>query len=95
LDCTVLWKVVQAKPRKGQVAFRRGHAGATEPLPFIADDILVHFDDERRRSKLDLLAEFGKTNQVLLFTHHRSVRAPAEPLVQQGLANIIDLGRAV
>ena len=70
------------------------YAGATEPLPFIADDILVHFDDERSRSTLDLLAEFGKTNQVLLFTHHRSVRALAEPLAQQGLANIIDLDRA-
>jgi uncharacterized protein YhaN len=69
------------------------YASATEPLPFIADDILVHFDDERSRSTLDLLAEFGKTNQVLLFTHHRSVRALAEPLVRQGLANIVDLDR--
>ena len=77
-----------------RLASLENYAGATEPLPFIADDILVHFDDERSRSTLDLLAEFGKTNQVLLFTHHRSVRALAEPLAQQGLANIIDLDRA-
>lgn len=77
-----------------RLASLENYAGATEPLPFIADDILVHFDDERSRSTLDLLAEFGKTNQVLLFTHHRSVRALAEPLVQQGLATIIDLDRA-
>ncbi|AOR80321.1 YhaN family protein [Novosphingobium resinovorum] len=77
-----------------RLASLENYASATEPLPFIADDVLVHFDDERSRSTLDLLAEFGKTNQVLLFTHHRSVRALAEPLVQQGLANIIDLDRA-
>jgi len=77
-----------------RLASLENYAGATEPLPFIADDILVHFDDERSRSTLDLLAEFGKTNQVLLFTHHRSVRALAEPLATQGLANIIDLDRA-
>ena len=76
-----------------RLASLENYASATEPLPFIADDILVHFDDERSRSTLDLLAEFGKTNQVLLFTHHRSVRALAEPLAQQGLANIIDLER--
>ncbi|KKW90585.1 YhaN family protein [Sphingobium chungbukense] len=77
-----------------RLASLENYGGATEPLPFIADDILVHFDDERSRSTLDLLAEFGKTNQVLLFTHHRSVRALAEPLTGKGLANIIDLDRA-
>jgi uncharacterized protein YhaN len=76
-----------------RLASLENYASATEPLPFIADDILVHFDDERSRSTLDLLAEFGKTNQVLLFTHHRSVRTLAEPLVRQGLANIVDLDR--
>lgn len=77
-----------------RLASLENYAGATEPLPFIADDILVHFDDDRSRSTLDLLAEFGRTNQVLLFTHHRSVRTLAEPLVANGLANIIDLDRA-
>ncbi|MES1972855.1 MAG: AAA family ATPase [Pseudomonadota bacterium] len=76
-----------------RLASLENYGGATEPLPFIADDILVHFDDERSRSTLDLLAEFGKTNQVLLFTHHRSVRALAEPLAAKGLANVIDLDR--
>ncbi|NML91928.1 AAA family ATPase [Sphingobium sp. TB-6] len=76
-----------------RLASLENYGGATEPLPFIADDILVHFDDERSRSTLDLLAEYGKTNQVLLFTHHRSVRALAEPLAAAGVANIIDLDR--
>ncbi|KRW95143.1 hypothetical protein AQY21_15965 [Paracoccus sp. MKU1] len=69
------------------------YAGATEPLPFVADDILVHFDDDRSKATLDLLADFGKANQVLLFTHHRSIRALAAPLASAGLANIVDLER--
>lgn len=76
-----------------RIASLESYAGATEPLPFIADDILVHFDDDRSQATLGLLAEFGKMNQVLLFTHHRSVRSLVEPLVADGLANLIDLDR--
>jgi uncharacterized protein YhaN len=76
-----------------RLASLENYASATEPLPFIADDILVHFDDERSQATLELLADFGKSNQVLLFTHHRSVRALAEPLASAGLANIVDLER--
>ncbi len=77
-----------------RLASLENYAKSAEPLPFIADDILVHFDDQRSSSTLDLLAEFGRTNQVLLFTHHRSVRALAEPLAAKGLASIVELGRA-
>jgi uncharacterized protein YhaN len=77
-----------------RLASLENYARATEPLPFIADDILVHFDDERSRSTLDLLAEFGRVNQVLLFTHHRTIRDLTEPLVAKGLANVVDLDRA-
>lgn len=67
------------------------YAKSAEPIPFIADDILVHFDDERAAATLQLLAEFGKTNQVLLFTHHQSVRDAAAALGEQAV-QIIDLG---
>lgn len=56
------------------------YCATAEPLPFIGDDLLVHFDDERSRATLDLLAELGKATQVLLFTHHRSVRDMAAML---------------
>ena len=45
-------------------------AEATQPLPLIADDLLVNFDDKRARAALRLLGEFGRTTQVILFTHH-------------------------
>ncbi|WP_457573662.1 AAA family ATPase [Desulfolithobacter sp.] len=45
-------------------------AEAGQAMPFIADDILINFDDDRSRAALDLLAEVGQKNQVILFTHH-------------------------
>jgi uncharacterized protein YhaN len=41
-----------------------------EPLPFVADDLLVNFDDERAKAALRVLAELGRRTQVLFFTHH-------------------------
>lgn len=42
-----------------------------EPLPFIVDDILVNFDDDRSIAALKVLAELSSGTQVLFFTHHR------------------------
>jgi uncharacterized protein YhaN len=41
-----------------------------EPLPFLVDDILVNFDDERARLALVALADLSRKTQVLFFTHH-------------------------
>lgn len=41
-----------------------------EPLPFIVDDILINFDDDRSAATLKVLAELAKKTQVILFTHH-------------------------
>ncbi|MDW7771491.1 MAG: AAA family ATPase [Desulfobulbaceae bacterium] len=45
----------------------------SEPLPFIVDDILINFDDERSKATLEALADLGEKNQVILFTHHRRI----------------------
>lgn len=45
-------------------------ATTMEPLPCIFDDILVNYDDVRTAAALRQLAEFSRTTQVLLFTHH-------------------------
>ncbi|NTW83611.1 MAG: AAA family ATPase [Chlorobiaceae bacterium] len=44
-----------------------------EPMPFIVDDILINFDDDRSRATLKALSELGEKNQVILFTHHRKI----------------------
>jgi uncharacterized protein YhaN len=74
-----------------RIASIQQYCQAAEPLPFIADDVLVHFDDDRGVAALGLLAELGRTTQVLVFTHHRHVRDAAMPLVAAQRAAIIDL----
>ena len=45
----------------------------SEPLPFIVDDILIGFDDNRTKACLEVLAELALKTQVLIFTHHKRV----------------------
>ncbi len=49
-----------------------------EPLPFIVDDILLRFDDERALATLKVLADLSQKTQILFFTHHRHLVALAE-----------------
>ncbi len=41
-----------------------------EPIPFIVDDILVHFDDIRSKETLKILLELSSHTQIIFFTHH-------------------------
>ena len=41
-----------------------------EPLPFIVDDILIMFDDDRAVAALRALASLSTQTQVIFFTHH-------------------------
>lgn len=49
-------------------------------MPFVVDDILIGFDDDRTRVCLEVLAELANRTQVLLFTHHRRVLELADRL---------------
>jgi uncharacterized protein YhaN len=49
------------------------HLSKGEPMPFVVDDILIGFDDNRTRVCIEVLAELAASTQVLLFTHHRRV----------------------
>ena len=42
-----------------------------EPLPFIVDDILLRFDDDRALATLHVLADLSRKTQILFFTHHQ------------------------
>jgi uncharacterized protein YhaN len=61
-----------------RVAAVQAYAEQAEPLPFIADDLLVHFDDARAAAAIALLTELGQTTQVILFTHHDHIVGLAE-----------------
>jgi uncharacterized protein YhaN len=60
-----------------RIASVEHHAAHAEPLPFIADDLLVHFDDTRAAAAIALLARLGQATQVVLFTHHDHIAALA------------------
>lgn len=45
-----------------------------EPIPLIADDILIQFDDQRAAATLNVLQSLSTKTQVLLFTHHDHIR---------------------
>ena len=40
------------------------------PLPFIADDLFINFDDERAAAGFQVLGQLAEKTQVLFFTHH-------------------------
>jgi uncharacterized protein YhaN len=56
-----------------------------EPMPFIVDDILLRFDDERAVAALLSLGELSAKTQVVFFTHHRRLVELAEANVEQGM----------
>lgn len=56
-----------------RIATLEQHLKKGEPMPFVVDDILIGFDDNRTRVCLEVLAELSTNIQVLLFTHHRRV----------------------
>ena len=60
-----------------RVAAIESHIARAEPLPFVADDLLVNFDDNRAAAALRMLVELGRKTQVILFTHHDHLAALA------------------
>jgi len=55
-----------------------------EPMPFIVDDILIRFDDDRARATLEVLADLSGKTQVLFFTHHERLAGMAKELKSDG-----------
>jgi len=53
-----------------------------EPMPFIVDDILIKFDNERATAALQILAELSRKTQVIFFTHHRHLVELAEANIE-------------
>ena len=46
------------------------HNETTEPIPFVADDLLLNLDNQRAGQAFVALTEVARSNQVLFFTHH-------------------------
>lgn len=64
---------------------------SSEPMPFIVDDILVDFDDERSKAALSSLAVLAKKTQVIIFTHHTQVVDQAKRLQESAHVQVHEL----
>ncbi len=74
-----------------RVAALEAHLEARPPLPFVADDLLVHFDDRRAAAGFRVLAELAKRTQVLFFTHHEHLVDVARAALGEVSLNVVQI----
>jgi uncharacterized protein YhaN len=61
-----------------RIASLEHYFAAREPAPFIVDDVLLNFDDERAAAALAALDALSQKTQVIFFTHHKRLVELAE-----------------
>jgi uncharacterized protein YhaN len=61
------------------------------PMPFIVDDVLVHFDDDRAAAALGAMARLAEKTQIIFFTHHRHLVELARGSVQDKILKVHQL----
>jgi len=66
------------------------YAATLPPLPFIGDDILQTFDDDRAIAAMRVLVDLSQSVQVILLTHHRHLLDLASQL-PNGAVNVCRL----
>lgn len=64
---------------------------SSEPMPFIVDDILINFDDDRARVTLQILADLAAKTQIILFSHHRQIVDDVSDITGKGSIHIHEL----
>ena len=71
-----------------RVASLEHYFDAHEHMPFIVDDVLLSFDDERASSALSVLNEMSAKTQVVFYTHHQHLLDLAESATQAAVMKI-------
>ena len=59
------------------------------PLPFVADDLFVNFDDARAAAGFIALGKLAQRTQVIYFTHHQHLI----DIAQAALGNAVSVAR--
>ncbi|PWR17606.1 ATP-binding protein [Zavarzinia compransoris] len=65
-------------------------ARSRPPVPFIADDIMETFDDDRSAEAFTLLGEMARTGQVIYLTHHRHLCDIARKICPEAQIHVLD-----
>lgn len=58
------------------------------PLPFVADDLFVNYDDERAAAGFKVLARLAQKTQVLFLTHHHHLIEVAQQALGAELSTV-------
>ena len=66
------------------------HLEQTMPLPFIADDLFINYDDGRARAGLQALAKLSESTQVIFLSHHEHLVPVAQSVFGEKL-NVVRL----
>jgi uncharacterized protein YhaN len=67
------------------------YVASHEPIPFLVDDILINFDDDRAAAALRVLADLSQRTQVIFFTHHAHLVDIARREIPEDLLFVHDL----
>ena len=67
-----------------RVAALELHLDKGAPLPFLADDLFVNWDNERAKAGLRVQAALARRTQVLFLTHHEHLIGLARQAVGEG-----------
>ncbi len=70
------------------------HLEQAQAMPFIADDLVVNYDDARARAGLEALAELSERTQVIFLSHHEHLVPVAEAVFGVGL-NVVRMGEGI
>lgn len=54
------------------------HLDQASPLPFIADDLFINYDDGRSKAGFEALAALSEKTQVIYLTHHDHLISPVQ-----------------
>lgn len=66
------------------------HLEQVVPLPFIADDLFINYDDGRAKAGLEALAKLSEITQVIFLSHHEHLVHVARSVFGERL-NVINL----
>jgi uncharacterized protein YhaN len=59
------------------------HVATAQPLPFVCDDILQTFDDDRAMAAMQALIQLSESVQVILLSHHRHLAVLGQRLAPE------------
>jgi uncharacterized protein YhaN len=71
-----------------RIAAIEDYLDQAEPMPFIADDLFINFDDKRAAAGFRVLNELAKKTQVLFFTHHEHLLKVARKALGASVATV-------